>query len=144
MMIQGSLGGMRSFCWASLLLFMPVFFMAFVFRQSVGGEYEEGRNTDTTEPFSTLAMSIFTCFRCLVLGDCSQSEGRPVFLLLTQDYGVLYGLIYSFVAIFMTFALFNVSARHIPLHFSFLKIDHRFDGSGPPSIGLFRLFRGQI
>merc|ERR1719183_1001972 len=54
MMIQGALGGMRTFMWACLLLLLLVYFVAFIFRQSIGMDYDdddENAASGSTYPF---------------------------------------------------------------------------------------------
>ena len=63
---------------------------------------------DGAEHFSTLANSFFTVFRCVVVADCADQHGRPIFVLVSAKYGWGYGCIYAFTFAFMTFGLFNV------------------------------------
>jgi len=108
MMIEGSLGGMKTFIWSCLLLLMPVFFLAFTFRQSIGVKYHENPDeTNGSNEFRTLAVSFFTCFRCLIIGDCATSD-ENVFALVTEAYGAHYGLLWASTSLFMLVSLFNV------------------------------------
>merc|ERR1719414_2918665 len=49
-----------------------------------------------------------TTFRCLVAADCTQEEGKPVFVLVSYKYGWGFGLLYCLMQFLMTFGLFNV------------------------------------
>merc|ERR1719433_1176027 len=51
---------------------------------------------------------MFTVFRCIVTGECTDTKGRPMFSLIVNAYGWGYGIIYCAVEVFMTFGLFNV------------------------------------
>jgi len=105
MMISGAIGGVRTFIWSQLLLAVPLYVVALVFRQTLGEMSDEGNGA---EAFSSVAESFFTTFRCLVVGDCTDSLGRPIFVRISDYYGPGYALFYSFASVFMMFGLSNV------------------------------------
>jgi len=74
-------------------------------RETLGEEDGEGYGA---ESFSTLPQAGFNTFRCLVVEDCADETGRPIFVLVTDRYGWFYGFIYSMTLVFMKFGLYNV------------------------------------
>merc|ERR1719171_3077227 len=52
--------------------------------------------------------SMFTAFRCIVIGDCTAKNGTPIFPNLVNQHGWGYGVAYCFTSVCMTFGLFNV------------------------------------
>lgn len=105
MMINGAIGGAVTLFWALVLLSFPIFLVALVLRETLGEESGVGFGA---ESFNTLGISIFSMFRCLVAGDCADETGRPIFVLVTSQYGWGYGVIYSIALVLMQFGLFNV------------------------------------
>jgi len=103
MMINGMIGGMRTLFCSILLICLPLYAIALVMRESIGEA-----NGSQRETFRSVKNSIFTVFRCLVSGDCTDKGGRPLFILVTEEYGWLYGVIYCLTVLLMTFGLFNV------------------------------------
>jgi len=107
MMIQGASGGMKTFLFSCMMIVVPIFAFAFFMKEMVGNN-DGQRRLPVSDNFDTLAMSMFTCFRCLVSGECADTKGRPIFLLVTEAYGWFYGLLYAVICVWMTFGLFNV------------------------------------
>jgi len=107
MMINGAIGGLRTLLWSQLLLAVPLYCFAVMLREVLGAmsHMENG-----AELFGSLTTSFFTCYRCLVAGDCSMSDGRPVVLAVSSTYGWGFSLCYMLASAFMTFGLFNVIA----------------------------------
>merc|ERR1711908_64549 len=58
--------------------------------------------------FHSVYAAFFTMFRCVVSGDCSTKDGRPIFVLVAAEYGWEFGVMYCITVMFMTFGLFNV------------------------------------
>jgi len=113
MMVKGAIGGARTLLWALVLISFPLFVVAMVFRETLGEE--KGSSIDdatgafgAASSFSTLSSAAFTTFRCVVAGDCADGSGRPIFVLVTSEYGWCYGLVYSLTLVLMQFGLFNV------------------------------------
>jgi len=107
-MVQGIVGGVRTLFWAVVLISIPLYCVCLVMRETAGNLPQ---SPDTgTESFATVYESFFTMFRCVVGGDCSTKDGRPVFALLSAAHGRGYALLYSIVIMFMTFGMFNVIA----------------------------------
>jgi len=102
-MIQGMLGGMRTLMWSVCLIILPVYALCLVFRETLGSQVGHGAGY-----FNSVPRSFFTVFRCIVIGDCADDAGRPIFLLITENFGWIWGVIYSVMSVFMTFGLFNV------------------------------------
>merc|ERR1719330_1858689 len=84
MMVNGARGGLRIFLWSQVLLALPVYAVALVFRETLGPHASNGAGA---EGFSSVGNAFFTCFRCLVANDCSTLDGQPIFLLVAQTYG---------------------------------------------------------
>jgi len=102
--INGAVGGLRTLFWSFLLVCVPLYAVALLLRDSVGTEAGE----HGAEFFSTMPLSFFTLFRCIVSGDCTNNKGEPLFVHITSEYGFGYGILYCLVTYFMTFGLFNV------------------------------------
>jgi len=108
-MVQGTLGGMKTLVWSTVMLSLPVYIVGLVLRETLGNHFTEAGNLEGgAENFRTLPQSIFTTYRCLVAGDCSDTSGRPIFYLVVERYGWVFALIYCATTLFMTFGLFNV------------------------------------
>jgi hypothetical protein len=105
-MVNGVLGGMRTLCWAFILLSMPLYIVAMILRETAGRAVNESDNC--SENFANVAVSFFTMFRCVVAGDCTDQDGRPIFLLLSNSQGWEFAAIYIVTNLFMNFGLFNV------------------------------------
>merc|ERR1712093_693401 len=98
-MLNGTLGGLRTLSFSMILISLPLYVVALVLRESLGQEHgygKESRNSNGANSFSTLAKAYFTLFRCVVAGDCADESGRPIFVLVSQEYGWVYGCIYAF------------------------------------------------
>jgi len=106
-LITGTLGGMRTLAFSMLLLALPLYSAALIFRELLGSQAGSGNGA---EVFATLSQSFFTLFRCIVAADCTERNGKPIFVQVTAAYGWIYGAIYAGLIFFMTLGLFNVIA----------------------------------
>lgn len=104
-MVSGAVGGMRTLFWSIVLIIVPLYMLAVILTESLADKAALGHGA---EAFSTLPMSLFTLFRCLVVAECSTSNGRPLFSLVTEAYGWQYGFLYCLSIVLMMFGLFNV------------------------------------
>jgi len=104
-MIQGMIGGMRTLMWSVMLITLPVYGLCLVLREELGKLGEVGHGASY---FDSMPRSFFTVFRCIVIGECADAGGRPIFVLVTERYGWAWGVVYSGMSVFMTFGLFNV------------------------------------
>eukprot|EP00928_Gymnodinium_smaydae_P006070 TRINITY_DN12113_c0_g1_i1.p1 TRINITY_DN12113_c0_g1~~TRINITY_DN12113_c0_g1_i1.p1 ORF type:complete len:570 (-),score=74.29 TRINITY_DN12113_c0_g1_i1:555-2264(-) len=104
-MIRGTLGGMRTLLWSTVLIVLPVYGVSLVLRESIGTLDETGFGA---EYFESVPRAFFSVFRCIVIGECADTGGRPLFVVVAESYGWEYGFLYSFIAVFMSFGLFNV------------------------------------
>jgi Ca2+-binding EF-hand superfamily protein len=52
-------------------------------------------------------MSMFTIFRCS-FGDCNTANGQSLFVLVTRDFGWVFGMLYGMFIFVMTIGVFNV------------------------------------
>uniref|UniRef100_A0A7S2P8D9 EF-hand domain-containing protein n=1 Tax=Zooxanthella nutricula TaxID=1333877 RepID=A0A7S2P8D9_9DINO len=105
-MIQGMLGGMRTLMWSVIMIVLPVYAMCLVFRETLGNYQEIAHGA--AQHFESVPRSFFTVFRCIVIGDCDDAEGRPILLLVTEKHGWIWGALWGVMSVFMTFGLFNV------------------------------------
>jgi hypothetical protein len=111
MMFNGTLGGLRTLFWSVFLISVPLYVVALVLRESLG--QETPKETSLTggsaiEHFSSLGKSFFTVFRCILANDCADDSGRPIFVIVSRNYGWIYPVIYCATFIFMTLGLCNV------------------------------------
>lgn len=106
-MINGAIGGMRTLLWSLALVAIPLYAVSLLMYDSIGGFADNGLGAET---FRTLPLAWFTMFRCTVASDCANSQGQPIALLVSENYGWGYGLIFCTTTILMTFGLFNVIA----------------------------------
>eukprot|EP00927_Polykrikos_kofoidii_P068380 TRINITY_DN6375_c1_g1_i1.p1 TRINITY_DN6375_c1_g1~~TRINITY_DN6375_c1_g1_i1.p1 ORF type:complete len:659 (-),score=97.30 TRINITY_DN6375_c1_g1_i1:39-2015(-) len=105
LMVNGVIGGVRTLSCSFLLITVPLYVVSLVLRETAGRVTGEN-NVDAS--FPNLATSFFTMFRCVVGGDCSDPQGRPVFALLSAYHGFGYAILYIVTVLFMNFGLFNV------------------------------------
>eukprot|EP00928_Gymnodinium_smaydae_P037734 TRINITY_DN26154_c0_g1_i1.p1 TRINITY_DN26154_c0_g1~~TRINITY_DN26154_c0_g1_i1.p1 ORF type:complete len:700 (-),score=136.58 TRINITY_DN26154_c0_g1_i1:458-2557(-) len=110
MMIQGLSGGMQTLFWSGILILVPLYSIAVVVREDLGNQadHPDEAISKVSEPFRNIPMTMFTIFRCVVSTDCSDRDGRPIPMLVTEMYGLQYAAFYSLFMLFMTFGLFNV------------------------------------
>jgi len=104
MMVDGMIGGLRTLFWSVVLLLAPLYAVAILLRETLG---QNTGDADLTKPFMTLSWSFFTIFRC-VMGDCSSERGTPIFVLVTQQFGWVYGAFYVTLVVLTSIGLFNV------------------------------------
>lgn len=104
-MVNGTCGGIKTVMCGAVLISLPLYAVSLFFRETLG-HYESTMNG--AEAFRTMPMAFFTVFRCMVVGECTDERGRPIFTLVVEQYGWSYGLVYCVVQVFMTFGLFNV------------------------------------
>mmetsp|Transcript_138487 Transcript_138487/g.359897 ORF Transcript_138487/g.359897 Transcript_138487/m.359897 type:complete len:644 (+) Transcript_138487:55-1986(+) len=105
MMIDGTVGGFKTLLWSQLLIAVPLYVVALLFRETLGKHADAGQGA---QYFGSLSMSFFTTFRCLVMGDCSTADGRPLMVEVSEVYGTGFAICYCVVSVFMTFGLYNV------------------------------------
>lgn len=110
LMINGAVGGVRTLLWSIILITVPIYVFALFFTEMVGLQESKTDNLerDVRPYFETVGASMFTGFRCLVVGDCTTDYGTPIFLHLVGSHGWSYGVIYSLTSVCMSFGLFNV------------------------------------
>lgn len=107
-MIKGTLGGIRTLGWSILLVSVPLYVVALILRETLGEIEYSLREDRGAEQFGTVGESFFTVFRCVIAGECTEAQGRPIFLHVTKNFGWGYGALYCCTMVFMTFGLFNV------------------------------------
>eukprot|EP00928_Gymnodinium_smaydae_P036593 TRINITY_DN25551_c0_g1_i2.p1 TRINITY_DN25551_c0_g1~~TRINITY_DN25551_c0_g1_i2.p1 ORF type:complete len:298 (+),score=49.89 TRINITY_DN25551_c0_g1_i2:152-1045(+) len=98
---------MRTLAWSMLLVCIPLYTIALVMRETVGS-YEDASETAGAKHFTTLGAAFFSIFRCVVAGDCSDKDGRPIFVLIVDAYGWGFAVIYFAVLLLFNFGLYNV------------------------------------
>eukprot|EP00928_Gymnodinium_smaydae_P018327 TRINITY_DN16982_c0_g1_i2.p1 TRINITY_DN16982_c0_g1~~TRINITY_DN16982_c0_g1_i2.p1 ORF type:complete len:602 (-),score=119.15 TRINITY_DN16982_c0_g1_i2:7-1812(-) len=102
-MIQGMLGGMATLFWSMVLFFLTVYVVALVFRETLGKQQKDS----IYEMFDSVPRSMFTTFRCS-FGDCNTKTGSPLFEHVTDEYGGVFSLMYSFFIFTISIGIFNV------------------------------------
>lgn len=108
LMINGAVGGVRTLGWSIVMIFVPLYAFALFYTEMIGLDAKDHLKSDVSPNFSSIAMSMFTGFNCLVVGDCTAMNGTPIFPHMVQQYGWAYGLVYGLTSVCMTFGLFNV------------------------------------
>eukprot|EP00435_Cladocopium_sp_Y103_P043714 s1710_g12.t1 len=71
------------------------------------GTYPRTRELELDEYFKTLPVTMFTAFRCFT-GECVNSQGFSLTALLSQEYGLLFGLAYVASYMLVAMGIFNV------------------------------------
>jgi len=107
-LVKGLLGGLRVLCVSLIVLFLPLYSTAVIFRETLGNIAEDDPTGESH--FGSIGESLFTVFRCTVAGDCDDLNGKPIFVLMSARYGWGYGIVYSLVVVFVILGLFNVIA----------------------------------
>lgn len=104
LMLNGIGGLMRTLFCAMLLLLLTIYLLAICVTQTFGAE-ESAVVAGQPMLFSTLPRSMFTVFRCLMVGDCSAIDGTPVSMQLIEGYGWPYALVYCTACVLMNYGL---------------------------------------
>jgi len=99
-MVKGTLGGIKTLLWSTVLISLPLYAVSLIFRETLG--------TEGQELFDSVPLSFFTVFRCIVAGECTDRSGRPIFAIVADAHGWGYACVYCIIRIFFTFGLFNV------------------------------------
>jgi len=105
MMINGAVGSLKTLFYSVTLISIPLYMVALVLCESLRGSASEQLGA---ESFASLSLSFFNVFRCIVGGECTRADGSPIFLVVSVEYGWIYGAIYCTTLVLMTFGLFNV------------------------------------
>eukprot|EP00411_Alexandrium_monilatum_P071128 CAMPEP_0175550498 /NCGR_PEP_ID=MMETSP0096-20121207/31854_1 /TAXON_ID=311494 /ORGANISM="Alexandrium monilatum, Strain CCMP3105" /LENGTH=734 /DNA_ID=CAMNT_0016853545 /DNA_START=24 /DNA_END=2225 /DNA_ORIENTATION=- len=85
--------------------FIPLYCVSLIFLETLGPYASRGHGADK---FAHLDQAFFTMFLCTVSSECVSEEGKPIFVLITNEFGWIFGMIYCLVQFLMTFGLFNV------------------------------------
>eukprot|EP00811_Abedinium_folium_P000252 NODE_1022_length_2647_cov_11.688889.p1 GENE.NODE_1022_length_2647_cov_11.688889~~NODE_1022_length_2647_cov_11.688889.p1 ORF type:complete len:749 (-),score=188.80 NODE_1022_length_2647_cov_11.688889:244-2490(-) len=129
-MLLGLLIGLPWLFWVLCMLGLITYLMGMGFRQLLGPEadgpdlYELCGDADLigveaspcdevhrifgAEYFATVPQSMFTVFRCMMIGDCSSKRGQSLAMWLSSGYGWKFYLPYAASQIVIIFAVFNV------------------------------------
>merc|ERR1711920_415871 len=85
----------------------PLYIASLVFRETLGNT-----NDDVSDLFfGSVPMCFFTLFRCVVVGECTDNNGRPLFYYIIRFYGWtgwMYAFFYCALVFLMFFGIFNV------------------------------------
>jgi len=103
MIINGATSSWKTLLYSMVLICMPLYGVALLLKDMLADSHGRG-----AENFEQLQLAFFTVFRCFVANDCTQEDGKPLFLLVTKEHGFVYGVLYCLVQFLMTFGLFNV------------------------------------
>mmetsp|Transcript_23472 Transcript_23472/g.45623 ORF Transcript_23472/g.45623 Transcript_23472/m.45623 type:complete len:576 (-) Transcript_23472:53-1780(-) len=104
-MLHGLLSGLRTLCWAFVLLFLPVYALGLALTSMLGTQ--EDIDPLVASAVGSVPNSMFLVFRCTI-GDCSLPNGTPVITTLTSNYGWFYGAVYVVATMLVTFGIFNL------------------------------------
>jgi len=105
MMINGAIGSFKTLLYSVFLITVPLYVVSLFFHELLSEYSDEHLGA---EEFGSLSLTIFNIFRCIIANECTNREGKPIFLRIVENYGWQYGLTYCFTVTFMTFGLFNV------------------------------------
>mmetsp|Transcript_56803 Transcript_56803/g.178402 ORF Transcript_56803/g.178402 Transcript_56803/m.178402 type:complete len:743 (-) Transcript_56803:104-2332(-) len=105
MMVNGAFGSWRTLLYSAVLIFIPLYCVSLIFLETLGPYASRGHGADK---FAHLDQAFFTMFLCTVSSECVSEEGKPIFVLITNEFGWIFGMIYCLVQFLMTFGLFNV------------------------------------
>jgi len=105
LMIYGAVGLLRTMACALLLLFMMIYCLGIMLAQMFGMASEDGSEMlmGQSDLFSTVPRSMFTVFRCLMVGDCSTVDGTPFNMHLYESTGWLYSLAYGTISVLLNY-----------------------------------------
>lgn len=104
LMVNGIVGLLRTLLCALLLLFLCVYFLGIVMTQLYGdGFASELSEQDTL--FSDVPRSMFTVFRCLMVGDCAALDGSPIALHMSESAGWPFVVTYSVACVLMNYGI---------------------------------------
>jgi len=107
-MMQGMIGGMQTLGWAMVLFVGVLYIASLIFRDSLGRVNEEDSDIENvSDMFNSVPKSMFTTFRCS-FGDCSASEGKPIFEHVSRNFSAWSSVMYCFFLFLVTIGLFNV------------------------------------
>lgn len=104
-MLRGTLGGLRTLFGSTVLILLPVYIVSLVLRETLGRVEGAG---GVREYFGTVPDAFFSTFRCIVVNECADKQGRPIFVLASKLNGWTFPIIYCGTAIFMSFGLCNL------------------------------------
>merc|ERR1719330_1761510 len=91
-----------------VLVALLLYAAALVFREALGEHGAHGQEEAVVPEFANVGTAFFTLFRCVVASDCSTREGQPIFVIVGEDWGAEYAVMYCFLVFIMDFGLFNV------------------------------------
>merc|ERR1740117_2865367 len=79
LMIYGAVGLLRTLACAIVLMVLIIYCMGICAAQFFG-KFEPGEEIvlGQAELFGTVPKAMFTVFRCLMVGDCSTTDGTPI------------------------------------------------------------------
>lgn len=109
-MIHGIAAGMTTLAWSFVLFFLFLYTMSLVLREALGRHLSSSAATETRsirEMFDSVPRAIFTTFRCS-FGDCSLSDGTPIFETVLPYYGPGWVFFYAMSIFVVSIVLFNV------------------------------------
>jgi len=111
LMVKGLWSGLKTLFWAVCLLFFMIYVIAVFLTIMLGNtpttagvEFE----TERRESFSTVPKSMFTTFRCLLVVDCTTSQGKPLLTMMFTHYGFLVVMTYVFCYVIIGIGVMNL------------------------------------
>jgi len=109
MILNGAIGSAKTLIYSVILINIPLYVVSLILNGLLEGE-EYADSKDDDNAFSSLGYTFFNMFRCIVAGECTATDGKPIFARITRshEHGWVFGVIYCVTVMFMTFGLFNV------------------------------------
>lgn len=107
LMIKGLVGGLRTLVLAFALLFVVLYIIAVFATITIGRGADLDRLDGLRSLFRSVPSTMFTAFRCYS-GECISEDGLPVALLLADEFGLVFVLLYVAGYMLVTMGIFNV------------------------------------
>merc|ERR1719414_2748427 len=94
LLMSGIAGLVKTLSSALMLLLLLVYFLGVILAQVMNDIDEPSDAHKKGEMFTSFPRSMFTVFRCFIVGDCSAEDGTPITLYLMDAIGWPYPLFY--------------------------------------------------
>eukprot|EP00928_Gymnodinium_smaydae_P063186 TRINITY_DN4684_c0_g3_i2.p1 TRINITY_DN4684_c0_g3~~TRINITY_DN4684_c0_g3_i2.p1 ORF type:complete len:666 (+),score=125.16 TRINITY_DN4684_c0_g3_i2:294-2000(+) len=103
LMLYGIVALLRTLLCAILLLLLTVYFLGIIMVQTASEGVKVVEDQEVL--FDSLPLSMFTVFRCLMIGDCTALDGSPLSLHMHSQFGWIFTLVYCAASIVMNYGV---------------------------------------
>eukprot|EP00928_Gymnodinium_smaydae_P063187 TRINITY_DN4684_c0_g4_i1.p1 TRINITY_DN4684_c0_g4~~TRINITY_DN4684_c0_g4_i1.p1 ORF type:complete len:660 (+),score=148.00 TRINITY_DN4684_c0_g4_i1:36-2015(+) len=103
LMLYGIVALLRTLLCAILLLLLTVYFLGIIMVQTASDTFDVVEDQGVL--FNSLPLSMFTVFRCLMIGDCTALNGTPLALHMHAQFGWVFTLVYCAACIVMNYGV---------------------------------------